>query len=246
MSRTRSRAVAALAAATLLLAGLTGCGSDSEPETAAGASADQAPGTTVEKEAFLDGLLAAVTAQKTARAELTLGTGITAEAAFRYGAQPAADLSFAFLGRTMHVVLVDELVYLQKAAGEKFVVLTQDDPSLEVLGGGFSELDPQKVLGNLSDGITEIREIGPTTIEGETLTRYAVTIDGQASGADGLAMLPGVDLSQGLTLDLYVDDDDLLHRVEADLGENDLTLVITDWGKPVAINAPPASQILKN
>lgn len=244
MSRTRARSVVALAAATLLLASLTGCGSDPKPVEVA--SADQLPGTAVEKTAFLDDLLAAVKEQMTARAELTLGTGITAEAAFRYGAQPAADFSFELLGRTMHLVSVDELVYLQKAAGEKFVVLSQDDPSLAFLGGGFSELNPQNLLSRLSDGITEVREIGPASIGGESLTRYAVTVDSQKVGLGMVEMLPGADLSQGLTLDLYVDSNDLVHRVAADLGGNDLILVITDWGKPVTIKAPPAAEILSN
>lgn len=244
MPCTRSRSVLALAVATLLLLAVTGCGSDQE--TAEVRSVDPAPGTVVDKSDFIGGLLDAVEEQGSAQAELTLGTGISARATFRYGAQPAADLSVELLGRALRLVLVDELVYLQKSAAEKFVVLTRDDPSLEAFGGGFSDLDPQKVLNGLVDGITEVREIGPATVEGENLTRYAVTVDSEKVGSGMLEMLPGADLAEGLILDLYVDGDDLLQRAEADLGENRLVLTVTSWGEPVTITAPPAGEILQN
>jgi len=244
MPRIRSRSVFALAVATLLLLAVTGCGSDTE--TAEVSSVDPAPGTVVDKTAFIGGLLDAVEEQGTAQAELTLGTGITAQVTFRYGAQPAAVLSVELLGRTLRLVVVDELVYLQKSAAEKFVVLTRDDPSLEAFGDGFSDLDPQKVLSGLVDGITEVREIGPATIEGASLTRYAVTVDSEKVGSGMLEMLPGADLAEGLTLDLYVDGNDLLQRVEADLGGNELVLTVTSWGEPVTITAPPPGEILQN
>lgn len=246
MPSTRFRA--ALVVGVLMLAALTGCGSDeSNPKASsesAGPTVDKS-GTAVDEPAFVSRLLEAVQAQKTARAELTLGTGVSAEAAFSYGAQTAADVSFELLGRATRIILVADKVYLQKAAGEKFVVLSRDDPSLEMLGG-LSDVDPQKLLTGLSESIREVREIGPATVAGQSLTRYAVTVDAEELGSGMLGMIPGADLSEGLVLDLYLDEDDLLQRAEADLGQNDLTLVVTGWGEPVEIAAPPASQILSN
>lgn len=235
----RSRILAVLAAGALMFVALTACGDATTP-------AKQAAATGTEKTAFIDDLLDAIKGQESARAELTFGSSVTAEATFAYGADPRTDIAVEIIGQSLRLIAVDEKVYLKRSAGEKFVVLTKDDPSLAALGGGLSDLDPQKALAGIEKAVTEVREIGPATIDGEKLTRYTVRLDSEEIGDGMLSMVPGVDLAEDLVLDLYVDADNLLHQLEADLGGNDLVLKVTDWGSPVTITAPPAAEILKN
>jgi len=238
MSRTRSRTFALVAACALLLVTLTACG-DKESKTAE-------VGTGVDATSFVDGLVTAIKEQKSARAELAFGTTVNATAVFRYeAAKPEAQIAADVLGQKIEVVIVDGKFYLKKSATEKFVELAEDDPSLSMFGG-FSDVDPKEAFTGIADGIKTVREIGPETVGGEELTRFTVTLDGKTLGSGMLGMIPGVDLSKDIAVDLYVDADNLVHRATADLGENDLTLTVTDWGEPVTITAPPASEILQN
>lgn len=249
MSTARSRTGAALAASALMLAALTACGDTETPTAETTRSAETAATdaeTDAEKTAFVDSLLDALQSQESARAELTFGTSVTAEAVFAYGAEPRTDISVKIVGQSLRLIAVQEKVYLQRSAGAKYVVLTKDDPSLAALGGGLADLDPQQALAGIADAITEVREVGPATIDGAELTRYTVRLDGQEIGEGMLSMVPGVDLSEELVLDLYVDADDLVHLLEADLGGNELVLKVTDWGSPVTITAPGAAEILSN
>lgn len=245
MSSPRIRTFALLAAGALMLAALTACGDDKAP-TSAEPTATEIAGTEIEKDAFVDGLLAAVKAQKSAKAELAVGITVNATAEFNYSdTKPEARISAELLGQTIEVVVVDGQFYLKKSATAKFVKLAEDDPSLSVFGG-LSDLDPKEALTGIASSIKTVREIGPETVDGEQLTHFAVSLDGKELGSGMFGMMPGVDLSKELVLDLYVDADNLVRRAEADLGENDLTLTVTDWGKPVTITAPPASEILQN
>ncbi len=243
MSSSRSRTLALLAAGALLLVTLTACGDDEGSSNANPAAAETAE---VDKAAFVTGLVDAIKEQKSAQAELTFGTTVTATAAFNYGtAKPQARIAANLFGQKIEVVVVDGEFYLKKSETAKFVRLAEDDPSLSLFGG-LSDVDPKKSLTGIADGIKEVRDAGAETVDGQELTRYEVLLDAEALGSGMLAMVPGVDASKDITLDLYVDEDNLVRRAEADLGENDLTLVVTDWGKPVTIEAPPASEVLQN
>lgn len=242
MTATRSRSVAALAAGALFLAALAGCGSDDAETRAASAPT----GTAVDKTAFVTGLVDAVKEQSSARIEASLGTAITASGAFQYGEDPKADISASLMGQKLRLVMLDEALYLQKAAGQKFVKLSKDDPSLSMFGGGLEEMDPQKALTGIAEGIEKVTEVGPETIDGVELTRYTVALDSEAIGNGMLAMIPGFDATEELVVDLYVDAENLVHQATADLGDNDLSLTFSDWGQPVTVKAPPAAEILSN
>lgn len=245
MSSTRSRALALVTLGALLLA-FTGCGSDDTASTASAPATTASPSSGIEKTAFVDGLVSAMKAQSSAEARLTFGTTVTADATFAYGEdQPRARISAEVFGQRIEVVVVDGAFFLKQSGSAKFVKLSADDPSLSLFGG-FSDLDPQAALTSIADGITSVRTVGVKTLDGQELTQYAVTLDGTALGSGMLAAVPGVDLSGDLVVDLYVDADNLVHRAEAELGQNDLTLVVTNWGKAVTITAPSAKEILQN
>ncbi len=240
MSSARSRTLALLAACALMFVALTACGDDQ------GSTKAEPAGSEIDKTAFVNGLLTAVKEQKSATAKLTFGTTVSATAAFNYGgAEPEAQIAADLFGQQIEVVSVEGQYYLKKSATTKFVKLAKDDPSLSLLGG-LADADPKKALTGIVEGIKTVRDLGQRTVAGEELTHYALTLDGKAIGSGMLGMIPGVDLSKDIVLDLYVDGDNLVHRAEADLGDNDLTLTVTDWGTPVTITAPSASEILQN
>ncbi len=237
MSRTLSRTTGLLASVVLLVVSLAACGEASESEPADAG---------VDKVAFVDRLVGAVKEQGSAQAELTVGSGVSATAVFRYdGTEPAAGITATLLGQTIEVVAVDGFFYLKQNAGAKFVKLTRDDPSLSLLGG-LADLDPEQALTGIADAVTSVRERGTETVDGVEVTRYEVTLDGEALGSGMLDAMPGVDLSEDLVVTLFVDARDLVRRAQADLGDNELVLTLTDWGEPVTITAPPAGEILQN
>lgn len=240
-TRSRTRTVAFLATAALLLVSAVACG-DGNPSKAAPA-AD--PG--IDKVAFADRLVSAVKEQGSARAELTFGTGVSATAVFRYGSggEPAARISAELLGQRIEAVSLDGFFYLKKNAEAKFVRLTRDDPALSLFGG-LTDLDPEQALTGMVERIRTIRDLGPETVDGQELTRYEVTLDAEALGSGMLGTIPGVDPAEDIAVTLYVDAQDLVHRAEADLGDNEVVLRLTAWGEPVTITAPPAGEILQN
>ena len=51
-------------------------------------------------------------------------------------------------------------------------------------------------------------------------------------------------LPKTVTYDVWVDHDFLLHQLAMTVGGQHLLLKASDWGKPVTIKAPPASQVM--
>ena len=64
----------------------------------------------------------------------------------------------------------------------------------------------------------------------------ASTLGGAAAGAG--------DLPKTVTYTLYVDQDHLMRRIDMTIAGQSIQMLVSDWGKPVEIAAPPASQIM--
>ena len=124
----------------------------------------------------------------------------------------------------------------------KYVKMDLDDPN-SPLGSIGSQLDPQQAMESFSAGIEKVTYVG----DDGGLDQYEVTVDtkkmleemGQ-SGSDGaLGGMP-----DEMSYDVWLDDQDRVTKMTVDLGKaGTLEMTLSDFGKDVSIEAPPADQV---
>ncbi|MGH8912667.1 MAG: hypothetical protein ACRDVD_09150, partial [Acidimicrobiia bacterium] len=130
------------------------------------------------------------------------------------------------------------------------------------MGSGANPSDPTSFLDSFSDAEGTAEEVGPEEIRGISTTRYRVVLDEswrESLSAEELADLEaqGPLPTTSFPLDLWIDDDGLVHRMAmevdgaemtgAEAGEEFESMTMTfdffDFGQPVEIEAPPADQV---
>jgi hypothetical protein len=269
MSITRTRSLTALAAGALVLAALTGCGSDdtktkdasaatsetsspsasaSTPDdaTASDDASPAAPGERLTADNLVATMLAAMREKKTAHMSMEIGSSISAAADLRY-AGDATDMRMSMnMGSTKTtVILVDETVYMQQAAGSKYVKITKDTPGTGEMFDQLTGLSPTSSIAGMKGALKKVEYSGTDTVGGTRVSKYRVTTDTSAMAKTlGQSGAMGGDLPKTMTYDLYVDADHLMRRIDMTVGDQTIKVLVSDWGKPVDIAAPPASRIL--
>jgi hypothetical protein len=270
MLTARSRSLALAAAGALLLAPLAGCGSSDKPKDASAkdthASAGVSPGTSpsatpdtssadatagaaapgerLTKDNLVPTMLAAMRDKKTAHMTMQLGSSIGAEADIRY-AGDRTDMKMSMdMGPTKAVVImVDKVLYLQQEAGGKYRKIDSSDPAMGSLLSGMSSFGPESSISAMRGAVQKVEYAGGSTVGGDPVDRYHVTVD-STSLAQTLGAGASGDLPKTVTYDLYVDRDHLMRKIDMTVAKQHIEMVISNWGKPVDIAAPPASQIL--
>lgn len=103
-----------------------------------------------------------------------------------------------------------------------------DEFELDDLRSAFAELE----------SLTDAEQVGTETIDGDTVTHYRgeLTLD-EGRLADWPGGMPGLDDSMPLTVDLYVDDDELLRRATA-TGTDVEVSVDLEYGADITIATP--------
>jgi hypothetical protein len=269
--RVRRSAVAALV--PLLLAAATACGGDSddssEPSTPSAASGTSSPsaeasdsasptaaaGKRVDPDEFVEMFRTSFEQATTAHLTMTMkGTGLsmTAEGDVDYSTEPPAvamTLNGDQFGKGTDVRLVDGVMYLKTSMlGNKFVKMDLADPA-NPLGERFGRaFDLRSVLDGFRSGLQSVTLLGQEDMDGERLRHYQVVMDPAAAAAANKAD-PSASATAGMpetvTYDLWFDGEGFFRRMEADLGPEGgaVTAVLSDWGRNVDIEAPPASQV---
>lgn len=143
---------------------------------------------------------------------------------------------------------VDKKTYWTKEKNER-----SGDP-VEVLVPAPGGTDPSDVLELLAEASGELRDLGRETVRGVETTHYRVEVDvdklmqrlppeqrREASGDDGD--------KKTLPLEVWIDEDDLVRRVLIDESLDPqlrvrTTFEIFDFGVPVEVEAPPASEVM--
>ena len=267
MSTTRSRSLAALAAGSLLVATLAGCGSDDKtkdsaarssstpsaavttPSQCAAATGDgtpAAPGERLTKDNLVATMIAAMHEKKTAHMTMELGSSIGADADLRYSGT-TTDMKMSMdMGPTRAVVIfVDGVMYMQQSAGGKYLKIDKNDPAMGSLLDQMSAIGPESSISAMKGAVQDVEYVGKKSIDGDDTDLYHVTVDtaAVAKGLGGMAAAAG-DLPKSVTYDLYVDQDHLMRRVVMTVSKQTITMTVSKWGEPVDIKAPPASQVM--
>lgn len=263
------RTLAATAVAPLLVTGLVACGGDDEPTSASSSASSESgsspssdgassselqPGDSVEPGDLVDRMTAGFDAITTAHTTMKLTGSMTGtlsgEGDVDYtGDSPAVSMTLQApsLGGEMKTLLVDGVMYLnldQITHGKYWKVdLSSPDSPLGALG---DQLDPKSSLATLQKGMDSVTYVGQEDVDGQPLDHYRASVDSKAlldqMGPDASAGAGA--LPKTLTYDIWLDDQDRVTRLTSDLGSaGKLEMTLSDWGKDVSIEAPPADQV---
>ncbi|MDP2775250.1 MAG: hypothetical protein Q8O61_16985 [Nocardioides sp.] len=268
MSRTALRRAASAAVLTLALSGFAACGGDDEsaddpaPETTSSASdessdeptektTDAAPTAGEEIDsAELLGIFAGAF-EKATTATFAMSTGgaagyqATGKADFAT-VPPAMQMSIEVdqLPEPIELIIVDNTLYQSNpGSGGKFVATPLDDPS-STFGDLSGQLDIRSQFDAMQEAVTTATYVG----EEDGLKHYSLLMDSkvllEGQGAD-TNMLPQGSVPPAVTFDLWFDGDGYFRKMVTDLGDvgGNMTATYDNWGEPVDISAPPASQI---
>ncbi|GEP37161.1 hypothetical protein NPS01_08240 [Nocardioides psychrotolerans] len=275
MSLILLRRTASAATLTLALAGLAACGGDdsSASDPSSDSSSSSAPDEVGEADGGEDvGAEETEAAVPTAGEEIdasdmadvfkqafeeasTATIAMSIGGAAQYDATGVVDftttpvsmamaIELAQAPQPIEMIIVDGFIY-QNLFGDKFTKMALDDPS-NPAGNLSEQLDIGAQFDTFEKAITAATYVG----EEDGLERYSLVLDSaillQEQGAD-VGSLPAGSIPDEFTYDLWFDQDGLFRKMESNLGGlgGDLTATYDNWGEPVEITAPDASQIVE-
>lgn len=153
--------------------------------------------------------------------------------------------------------LVDSSMYLTgtmlPAASKPWVRFDLGDPKNpfgQMMDQMLSSVDPDKVE-DMYASIKRLEDLGPETVDGVDTRHYSVTVNMQdAIKALGMDKVKGISLQDVLkqlpktyTSDVWLDSAQRPVQMKYSLSGSETVMHYSDWGKPVSIKAPPASQV---
>jgi hypothetical protein len=152
-------------------------------------------------------------------------------------------------GRTIEMRLVGGIVYMhipQLVPAGKFVKIDPQDTS-NPLSKGFGsitqQMDPLASAKAMRSSVRTVRYVGPEKIQGQSADHYTVGVDTAAmTKASGSTAAPG--MPRTLSYDMWLDSKDLLRRMRFGLSGMKMTMTMSRWGEPVAVQAPPARTLV--
>lgn len=264
----RTRRWVAAAAVTGVLAGLSGCGGGSETVDEAVPEADAASSQSVESESpetesaapeeqpggydaqeLIDAMKAAVAEKQSAHLTMAgSGQGMSGEGDVSYaGDDTAMQMRMELPTGKALVRLVDGVMYMAMppmTPEGKFLKIDTNDPNSPFGDlGGVLQGDPLATFDAFDAGLEKVVYVGAEDVDGEEMDHYVLTVDAKkAAQAQGTKVPSGTGT---VTYDLWIDDQDLMRRLQFGSGQTGMTLTMSDWGKPVTVKAPPASAIME-
>lgn len=252
MISTRTRCVAAAAAATLLLGPLAGCGGDGKdasagtsasPTPSASASSTAPAGTPVSVDKFLTRIAAGMADQKSVHMSIAGSSALQLEAFVEYGASPAIRLETTLAGKKVSMVIADGALYIQQPNG-KFRKVPKNDPTYGGMLDSFKNFGPRGSVKDLEAGISKVSEIGTETVDGEQLTHYDVTVDTTKVVGSFQQLAGSVGTDRFVAMGFFLDSDGLLRQITvASASGQPIAMKFSDWGMPVDIQAPTGNQL---
>lgn len=270
----RVRRLVAAAATSVLLAASSGCGGDdttsvsddattgssqSEPAETETGSAREEPGPEgvsggYDAEELLAAMKAAVQENETSHLVMEMsgnGQSMTAEGDVSYaGGTTSMQLTMQSpeMGQgVIEVRMVAGMLYLSMppmTPEGKFLALDVDDPNSPFGDlGGVAQGDPMGTFKAFDEGLRDVTYLGSEEVDGEEMDHYVLTVDGRAAAkAQGS---PAGSVPEELTYDLWLDDDDLMRRIQYTMAGGGVTITTSDWGAPVAVEAPAKADLMQ-
>jgi hypothetical protein len=210
-------------------------------------SSSPAPGGAVDSRSVVTPIVAAIRAAKTGHA--TLGGAVKGSEDFQLGAGIRSSISAS--GMQLQLLEVGSVIYLKGFPGTtKWLKIDTKGSSpiakaMSSAGDLSKSSDPSTLLLLLADA--KASRVGTETVSGKATTHYHFVVPPSAyAKAMGSGVLANA-IKDPVSLDLWVDSGHLpvTATSTAKAAGRTVTTKISysDWGKPVNISAPPASEV---
>lgn len=220
---------------------------------------EAAEGDAVDVEDFVSYLESGMDTMTTAGISMEMavaGQAMTGEGSIDYTTTPpsiAMRISGGtFGGQNVEMRMVDAVMYMNmgELSQGKFIAFDLDELS-EMAGLGdfdFSkQMDPNAMFDALEEGITEVTFVGDEDVDGTDARHYRYVVDtGEVSMYDNMPPAVKGSLPDTITSDVWLDDENRMVKMETDMGSlGSMVMKMFDFGEPVDIQKPPASQITR-
>jgi hypothetical protein len=147
----------------------------------------------------------------------------------------------------LDMILVDGKVYLKGVPGlaaGKWAVADSSSAMGKQLTEALDQADPSKMYDQFDRSVTDVKYLGEDTVDGDKTYKYELTLDTK----DMAATLPAEEqgkLPKTLTYTAWLDEKDHLRKVVFSIMGADAQMVMSHYGDPVDITAPPAKDTVK-
>ncbi len=258
--------LAALALGTALtVAGCSGDGgsaTSASPKTSTTVSSAAGGGTAenaaLTADTFATRLADAQKTESSAQVSMTMsaaGQKITADATVDLSGETVAmdeTVNIPGMMPKATVRAVDGMVYMNlgELSKNKWIEIDPSDtsdPLASQFTGMLDGADPTKQLEGLKGAITSLEKSGsPEKVDGVDAQKYVLTVDTSKLGGALKSQVgaAGASLPKTITYTYWVDGDDLMRKIEADVAGAKVEMHFSHWGEPVTITAPPKGDIL--
>ena len=196
---------------------------------------------------FTDRLEAAVDANPTVKIDVTAKIAGQSQASAT-GVQDLSadslDMDVSLAGQQLGYRLVDGQYYL--AQPPKWVKVDEDstNPLVKTTIDQVQILSMRRQLDAFVAGVEKAGNKGTEDVGGVSTTHYTATVD-TATSMRELGMKPAPGAPETVIYDVWLDEDDLIRRMEFTLNGATARLLASEWGEPVSITAPSGSELAK-
>ena len=268
----RTRTTVRAGAVTALVLVLAGCGGGGSTPTAAPASpststsvavspspsASTSSGTPsggLSKSQLIAAMKQAVATQKSTHMDMQMSTAqgvISAQGDVSYSPRTAMHMTMQIPGMSSGKVdmrIVDGVIYMSMppmTPKGKFLRIDPKDTSGPFAGqfnGLQDQMDPRRSFDAFGTGLKSVKYVGSESVDGEDMGHYVLTVD-SSSGLKALGQKAPAGIPKTMTYDLWLDKDNLVRRMQMQLAGISMDTRLSDWGKPVHVQAPPRSSWL--
>ncbi|HJQ07585.1 MAG TPA: DUF6612 family protein [Nocardioides sp.] len=225
---------------------------------AAGSSAPEvSAGSTLSASDMAAIIKSGVSSIGTAHETLTMNTAASGTAVQMH-AEADVQMSPLAMSMTMTMgptqideMLVDGVMYM-KAPGMtpsgKWVKLDIAQMGQMMGGSGLTDAltNPLGMMDKMTGFITKATYVGPDTVSGAAAKHYRMTVDLKAAMAKLFPKLPSsatANVGPTADEDIWVDDQGRAVKTVVNFGSGSMTTLLSDFGKKVDVQAPPASQV---
>jgi hypothetical protein len=157
---------------------------------------------------------------------------------------PAMKMTMSMGGMDIDLIVLGGKVYVKgipgAAAEGKWAQFDKNSPVAKSMLESASGADPTRMFDEFEKALTDVRYVGPETVDGEQLQKYAVKLDTTKVQTGDAASLP-----KTIDYDVWLDSKDRMRKVTFDLSGVKADMRMDKYGEPLDIKAPPASQVVK-
>jgi len=247
--RRSPRTVRALVVTLAIGLSLTACG-DKKPSTDAGGAGSTktfAPPAAKALTAadFSDRVFSALEKAGSAKVHFQAGASgqsVQGDGEIKYGDELAVRMRMTPPSQAsaapQEMLLIGTTIYI--SMGGKYMSMPTDALKSMGVPDMSANLDPKIQAKAFKTGVTKFEKSGdPVTLDGVQATPYDVTIDPtKAPDVFGTAV------TEPISMTYYIGPDDLLRKMVYKDKNGDFVATYTDWGAPVTIEAPAASDVM--